>query len=84
MSLIKKIDIEKHYAARRAMRLGRTAAMSQLGARMESAAKANSAPASPKDGATGHSSPSTSFTLNQIAADSDGAHVSATPRNRQA
>lgn len=40
MSLIKKIDVEAHFAARRAMRLGRTAPMSKLGANwIKSAAK---------------------------------------------
>ena len=42
MSLIKKIDVDKHFAARRAMRLGRMQPLSQLGtAGTKSAAKRN-------------------------------------------
>ena len=46
MTLIKKIDVEKHFAARRAMRLGRTQAPSRLGvAGIKSTAKRNRVPA---------------------------------------
>ena len=47
MSLIKKIDVEKHFAARRAMRLGRTGPVSPLGAAgIKSPAKRKKVPAS--------------------------------------
>jgi hypothetical protein len=42
MSLIKKIDVEKHFAARRAMRLGRSGPLSQAGAGVERTAKTTS------------------------------------------
>ena len=45
MALIKKIDVEKHFAARRAMRLGRIWPVSQpIAAGTEPAGKAASAP----------------------------------------
>jgi hypothetical protein len=83
MSLIKKIDVEKHFAARRALRLGRTGPLSRAGARMEPTAKEKNAPASLQDGARGCLSPSASVIPNRIATDSDGAHVSRAPRSRQ-
>jgi hypothetical protein len=43
MSLIKKVDVDKHFAARRAMRLGRSGPLSQAGARIERTFKAKSA-----------------------------------------
>ncbi len=59
MSLIKKIDVEKHFAARRAMRLGRTGPASQPGAaRIKSAARRNVIPVSADDVALVHSFPS--------------------------
>jgi hypothetical protein len=84
MSLIKKIDVEEHFAARRAMRLGRTGPLSKSGARMQPAATAKSAPASIQAGATGHSSTGTSVASVSIAADLDGQSVPAVPRSRQA
>ncbi len=59
MSLIKKIDVEKHFAARRAMRLGRKQPLSQLGAAgTESAARKKSVPAPAETLAPGPSSAS--------------------------
>ena len=46
MSLIKKVDVEKHFAARRAMRLGRMQPLGQLGAAgIKSATKRKRVPA---------------------------------------
>ena len=83
MSLIKKVDVEKHFAARRAMRLGRTGPLSRGSAQMAAATTAKSAPASAQDGAMKHSSPSTSVTPIPIGPDSDGPGVPTLPRNRQ-
>jgi hypothetical protein len=61
MGLIKKIDVEKHFAARRAMRLGRTGPLSPLGAAgIKSAAERKRVPASAEALTSGHSSPSVS------------------------
>jgi hypothetical protein len=47
MSLIKKIDVEKHFTERRTMRLGRMHPLSQLGATwIKSAVKRERVPAS--------------------------------------
>ncbi len=43
MGLIKKIDVDRHFAARRAMRLGRTGPLSKSGFRIERTAKVNAA-----------------------------------------
>ena len=49
MGLIKKIDVEKHFAARRAMRQGRTGPLSAPGvAGIKSAAERRRAPTSAK------------------------------------
>jgi hypothetical protein len=62
MSLIKKIDVEKHFAERRAMRLGRMQPVSQLGATwIKSTVKRNRASASagpPALGLTSSTAPS--------------------------
>ena len=61
MTLIKKIDVEKHFAARRAMRLGRMQPLSQLGAAgIKSGVKKNRVPVSGKALTLGHSYPSVS------------------------
>ncbi len=61
MGLIKKIDVEKHFAARRAMRLGRTGPVSPLGtAGIKSPAERKKVPASAEALTTGHPSPSVS------------------------
>jgi hypothetical protein len=58
MALIKKIDVEKHFAARRAMRLGRIGLMRQpVAAATEPAAKKKIAPASAESLASGQASP---------------------------
>lgn len=84
MSLIKKIDVEDHFAARRAMRLGRTGPLSQASVRMRPVAAAKTTPSSLMDGVNGHPSPSASLTSTPIAAGSDGTHASTLPRNRRA
>lgn len=84
MSLIKKVDAEKHFAERRAMRLGKTGPLSQFSARMKAAAAARNAPAPVAVGAVGHSSPSVSVASIPIAADSGGPRVPTALRNRQA
>jgi hypothetical protein len=84
MSLIKKIDVEEHFAARRAMRLGRTGPLSQQGARMQPVAAAKNAPASVRNDAMGYSSLNASVAPTTIAADSDVTQVSTVLRNRQA
>jgi hypothetical protein len=83
MSLIKKIDVEKHFAARRATRLGRTGPLSRASARMAPAAAVKNASAPVKDGGMRLSSPRESVTPIPIAPDSDGFRVSTLPRNRQ-
>jgi hypothetical protein len=84
VSLIKKIDVENHFAARRAMRLGRTGPLSQYGARMKPAARAKNAPASVKNDAMGYSSMNASAAPAPTAVDSGGTRVSTVLRNRQA
>jgi hypothetical protein len=83
MSLIKKIDVEKHLEARRAMRLGRTGPLSRPVARIEPAPKAKNAPAFIEDVIPGHSSPSASVTSIPIVADSDGSRGFTVPPSRQ-
>jgi hypothetical protein len=73
MSLIKKVDVDKHFAARRAMRLGRTGPLGQIGARIEPAAQAKNSAAS-IEGVTPES----------IETDSVGIRVSTVSRSRQA
>jgi len=85
MSLIKKIDVEKHFAERRATRLGRMQPLGQPGAaRMKLAAKAKSAPASIEDYAMEHFSPSVSAASIPIASDSGQRRLLKPPGNRQA
>jgi hypothetical protein len=84
MSLIKKIDVDKYFAARRAMRLGRAGPLSQFGARVGPAAKAKNAAAIIEDATPGHSSLSASVAPIPTTADSDATSVSAVSRSRQA
>jgi hypothetical protein len=72
MGLIKKVDVEKHLAARRAMRLGRTGPLGQFSARSAPAAEAKSAAAFIED-----------VKPAPLAADSDGNSVSTISRSRQ-
>ncbi len=61
MTLIKKIDVERHFAARRAMRLGRIRPLSQPGAaRNAPAAAAKDTAAFREDFTQEHSSPEVS------------------------
>lgn len=83
MSLIKKIDVEKHFAARRAMRLGRIGLLSQQGARTDPAITAKRAPAPVKNDAMGYSSMNASAAPTPTAVDSGGTRESTEPRNRQ-
>jgi hypothetical protein len=73
MGLIKKIDVDKHFAARRAMRLGRTGPLSQVGAHVEPSAKAKSAAVFIED-----------VTATPLATDADGTRVPTILRSRQA
>lgn len=84
MSLIKKIDVEKHLAARRAMRHGRTGPLRQASTRVQAAAAAKNTPESLQEDAVAHSSSDATFPSTAIAAGSGAAHGSALPRNRQA
>jgi len=59
MSLIKKVDVERYFAERRAMRLGRTLPLGQRGAAgVKSSAKREKVPASAEALILDHSSPS--------------------------
>jgi hypothetical protein len=84
MSLIKKIDVDKHFAARRAMRLGRMQPLSQLGtAGTKSAAKSNRVPASAETSTLEHSSPSVSSASIPITSDSGRNRLLRPPGSRQ-
>lgn len=72
MSLIKKVDVDKHFAARRAMRLGRNGPLSQAGAGVERTAKATSASSFIED-----------VTPAPIAIDADADGASTVSRNRE-
>jgi hypothetical protein len=84
MSLIKKVDVEEHFAARRAMRLGRIGPVSQpAAARVEPAAKRKSVPASAKALTLEHSSPSVSPAAIPIAPYSGRNRLLRPPGSRQ-
>ena len=84
MSLIKKIDVEKHFAERRAMRLGRMQQLSQPGATwIKSAAKRARVPASTEAVTLGHSSPSASTAATPIAPDPGRNRLLRPPGSRQ-
>ncbi len=84
MSLIKKVDVEKHFAARRAMRLGRTVPVSQpASAGIRSSAKGNTVPASAEVLAVGHSSPSVSHASIPIMSGSGRTRLLRPPGSRQ-
>ena len=71
MSLIKKVDVEKHFAARRAIRLGRMQPLGQLGvAGIKSTAKKDRVPVSAQTLTLGHSSLSVSSASIPITSDS--------------
>ena len=84
MGLIKKIDVEEHFAARRATRLGRTGPLSRLGANwIKSAPKGKKTPASAQAAASNHTSPRVSPTSIPSAADSVRNRLLRPPGSRQ-
>jgi hypothetical protein len=83
MGLIKKIDVEKHLAARRAMRLGRTGPLSQANARTAPVTAAKDASAPIKDGSMGQTSLRESVPPIPTGPDSYGFRVPTLPRSRQ-
>jgi hypothetical protein len=84
MGLIKKIDVEKHFAARRAMRLGRIEPAIQPGAAwIRSAARKKRVPASAEALTLGNSSPSVSPASIPIASDSGRNRLLRPPGSRQ-
>jgi hypothetical protein len=85
MSLIKKIEVEKYFASRRAMRLGRIGPVSQpRAAGIKSAAnKRNRVPASAEVLTLGGSSRSVSSALIPITSDSGRNRLLRPPGSRQ-
>ena len=84
MSLIKKIDVEKHFADRRARRLGRMQPFSQpRAAVVKPAAKSKRVLASAEDVALGHSSPSISSDSIPIRSDYGRNRLLRSPGSRQ-
>jgi hypothetical protein len=84
MSLIKKIDVEKHFAERRAMRLGRMQPVSRLGATwIKSTVKRNRVSASVETPTLVHSSLSVSSDTIPIASDSGRNRLLRPPGSRQ-
>jgi hypothetical protein len=84
MTLIKKIDVEKHFAARRAKRLGTIRQLGQPGAaRIVRASTAKNAPAPVQDGAREHSSPGVSSASIPIQSGSGGHLLLRPPGSRQ-
>jgi len=84
MVLIKKIDVERHFAARRAMRLGRMQPLSQLGtAGTKSAAKSNRVPASAETPTLEDSSPGVSSASIPITSGSGRNRLLRPPGSRQ-
>jgi hypothetical protein len=84
MSLIKKIDVDNHFAERRARRLGRMPLMSHPGAaRMKPAASAKRAPAFKRDFVLEHSSPTVTATSIPIASDAGPSRLLRRPGSRE-
>jgi hypothetical protein len=84
MSLIKKIDVEKHFADRRARRLGRMQLQGQpRAAGIKPAARRERLPASAEDVALGHSFPSVSSESIPIRSDSGRNRLLRSPGSRQ-
>jgi len=84
MSLIKKIDVEKHFAARRAMRLGRVRPASQPHATgIKPPGTAAHAPRSTGDLSPGHSSRSVSSASIPITSDFGRNRLLRPPGSRQ-
>lgn len=80
MTLIKKIDVEKHFAARRAMRLGRAGPLSQPGSARKAPNPAAKIAQAREDGAVKHSSPGVSAASLPV---SDGNRLLRPPGSRQ-
>lgn len=84
MALIKKIDVEKYFADRRAMRRGRIAPASQpVAARIEPTRRTAKAPVSVGNLTSEHSSASASSTSIPITTDSGRNHLLRPPGSRQ-
>jgi hypothetical protein len=84
MALIKKIDVDKYFAARRAMRLGRIGLLRQPDAAgTEPAGKATKAPRVIGNRTPGHSSPSVSATAIPTVSVSDVKEDRSLPGSRQ-
>jgi len=84
MGLIKKIDVDKYFAAKRAMRLRRLGLVSQHGsAEIKSAATRKRVQASAEALTLGHSSPSVSSTLVPMTSDSGRNRLLRPPGSRQ-
>jgi hypothetical protein len=84
MALIKKIDVEKYFAERRAMRLGRIWPVSQpQTARTEAAGKAANALGLVDNRAAEKSSPGVSYTSIPITSDSGRNRLLRPPVTRQ-
>jgi hypothetical protein len=90
MSLIKKIDVDKHFAERRAMRLGRMPLMSLTGAApAKPAAAQKKIPAFDQDfvlehSSLEHASPNVLAATIPIASDAGRSRLLRPPRSRQA
>jgi hypothetical protein len=80
MTLIKKIDVDNHFAARRAMRLGRIGPFGA--AAIKSAPKRNSAPSTAETLSLKRPSPSTSSASIPIQSDSGRNRLLRPPRSR--
>jgi len=84
VALIKKIDVEKHFSARRAVRLGRIGLMSQpVAAATEPVAESKKVPASAEALALGQSSPSVASASIPIMYDSGRNRLLRPPGSRQ-
>jgi hypothetical protein len=84
VSLIKKIDVEKYFAERRAIRLGRMLPLGQLGTTwIKSAAKKNKVAAAAEALPLGQSSPSVSIASIPIASGSAHNRLLRPPASRQ-
>ncbi len=84
MALIKKIDVDKYFAAKRAMRLGRLGMVSRPGlAGIKSAAKKKSVPASAETLPLEDSSPSVSSASIPIMFESGRNRLLRPPGSRQ-
>ena len=84
MTLIKKIDVDAHFAARRAMRLGRIPMMCPPGgAAIKPSAAKKKAPAFNQDFVVEHSSANVAAVSIPIASDAGRSRLLRPPRSRQ-